>query len=181
MKLKLMIMVALGAVSICAQAQTEKGKKFINGSVGYSSTKNETREFSGLQNGKSKSYYILPSFGYFFRNNASIGAGLGYSKSKSDATFLDFSSSSISTYLQTSEQSSIDASLFLRYYIDVAEKFKFFGQISPSIGLGKGEQSISQSYFNGTQTINNLKGSLFALLSGVQMNNFGYYIITCTK
>lgn len=31
------------------------------------------------------------------------------------------------------------------------------------------------------QTINNLKGSLFALLSGVQMNNFGYYIITCTK
>lgn len=32
-----------------------------------------------------------------------------------------------------------------------------------------------------TQTINNLKGSLFALLSGVQMNNFGYYIMTCTK
>jgi MPBQ/MSBQ methyltransferase len=32
-----------------------------------------------------------------------------------------------------------------------------------------------------TQTINNLKGSLFALLSGAQMNNFGYYIITCTK
>lgn len=31
------------------------------------------------------------------------------------------------------------------------------------------------------QTIKNLKGSLFALLSGVQMNNFGYYIITCTK
>jgi MPBQ/MSBQ methyltransferase len=27
----------------------------------------------------------------------------------------------------------------------------------------------------------NLKGSLFALLSGVQMNNFGYYIISCTK
>jgi MPBQ/MSBQ methyltransferase len=32
-----------------------------------------------------------------------------------------------------------------------------------------------------TQSINNLKGSLFALLSGIQMNNFGYYIITCTK
>lgn len=31
------------------------------------------------------------------------------------------------------------------------------------------------------QSIKNLKGSLFALLSGVQMNNFGYYIITCTK
>jgi SAM-dependent methyltransferase len=31
------------------------------------------------------------------------------------------------------------------------------------------------------QTIKNLKGSLFALLSGVKMNNFGYYIITCTK
>lgn len=31
------------------------------------------------------------------------------------------------------------------------------------------------------QTIYNLKGSLFALLSGIQMNNFGYYIITCTK
>lgn len=31
------------------------------------------------------------------------------------------------------------------------------------------------------ETLKNLKGSLFALLSGVQMNNFGYYIITCTK
>jgi MPBQ/MSBQ methyltransferase len=31
------------------------------------------------------------------------------------------------------------------------------------------------------ESIRNLKGSLFALLSGVQMNNFGYYIITCGK
>lgn len=31
------------------------------------------------------------------------------------------------------------------------------------------------------QSINNLKGSLFALLSGAQMNNFGYYIITAEK
>ncbi|TRW25306.1 methyltransferase domain-containing protein [Flavobacterium zepuense] len=31
------------------------------------------------------------------------------------------------------------------------------------------------------QSMQNLKGSLFALLSGVQMNNFGYYIITCSK
>jgi MPBQ/MSBQ methyltransferase len=31
------------------------------------------------------------------------------------------------------------------------------------------------------QSLQNLKGSLFALLSGVQMNNFGYYVITCTK
>ena len=38
----------------------------------------------------------------------------------------------------------------------------------------KGEELKRQSH-------QNLKGSLFALLSGVQMNNFGYYIITCTK
>jgi MPBQ/MSBQ methyltransferase len=31
------------------------------------------------------------------------------------------------------------------------------------------------------ESLKNLKGSLFALLSGVQMNNFGYYIITCAK
>lgn len=31
------------------------------------------------------------------------------------------------------------------------------------------------------QSISNLKGSLFALLSGIQMNNFGYYILTCKK
>ncbi|AXG73021.1 methyltransferase domain-containing protein [Flavobacterium arcticum] len=33
----------------------------------------------------------------------------------------------------------------------------------------------------GKQSIQNLKGSFYALLSGIQMNNFGYYIITCTK
>ena len=31
------------------------------------------------------------------------------------------------------------------------------------------------------QSIKNLKGSLFALLSGLQLNNFGYYMITATK
>lgn len=31
------------------------------------------------------------------------------------------------------------------------------------------------------ESIKNLKGSLFALLSGVQMNNFGYYMVTCRK
>jgi len=31
------------------------------------------------------------------------------------------------------------------------------------------------------QSIENLRGSLFALLSGLQMNSFGYYMITATK
>lgn len=32
-----------------------------------------------------------------------------------------------------------------------------------------------------TQSIKNLKGSLYALLSGLHMKSFGYYIISCTK
>jgi hypothetical protein len=153
MKLKLMIMVALGAMSFYAKAQTEKGKKFINGSIGYATSKSQSIEISNMQNSKTKSYFILPSFGYFFGKNLAVGAGIGYSKNKSEAASFNFNSGNIYNFTQINEQSSINISPFVRYYIDVAEKFKFFGHLNTAIGFGK-----SISLFSGANIPDSSEG-----------------------
>lgn len=160
MKSKLLITGILCAIAFTANAQTEKGKNLINGSVGFSSTERSFGDnninSSGNYLEKTKIVSIMPRFGHFISNNLALGLGVGYAYSKSISDRNYSSASSIDLSHQVAKQSSINFSPFVRYYIDIAEKFKFFGQISPSIGFGKGEQSISQSFYNGTQTINNL-------------------------
>lgn len=160
MKSKLLLAAALCAMAFTANAQTEKGKNFINGSVGFSSTEKSFRDdnVNSLVNylDKTKAFNIMPRFGHFISNNLALGLGIGYVHGKSNTDRDEITStSSINRVYQTSKQSSINFSPFIRYYVDVAEKFKFFSQITTSIGFGKGEQSLSQSFFSGTQIFNN--------------------------
>ncbi|KGK31353.1 methyltransferase domain-containing protein [Cellulophaga sp. E6(2014)] len=47
--------------------------------------------------------------------------------------------------------------------------------------IGFALQSLFQNKHLKKESYHNLKGSFFALLSGLHMRSFGYYIITCTK
>lgn len=160
MKSKLLIMGVLCAVAFTANAQTEKGKNFINGSVGFSSSDKDFGTINGnsaLSNyaTKTKNFNIMPNFGHFVSNNLAIGLGIGYQNIKTTNISSDFTISSINYSSQISKQNSINFAPFIRYYINVVEKFKFFGQFNPSIGFGKGEYLNSQSYSSGSQIINN--------------------------
>ncbi|MFI2742227.1 outer membrane beta-barrel protein [Zhouia sp. PK063] len=69
------------AASIYAQEKNDlKGKWLISGAVGYTKSKNES-------GGKKTDFLIMPSAGYFIKNDVAIGISLGYEHHKSDNLF----------------------------------------------------------------------------------------------
>jgi hypothetical protein len=146
MKSKLLIMGILCAFAFTAKAQTEKGKNLINGSVGFNTSKSENSPSSfSATNQKSNSFTFAPSYGYFVANNLAIGLGFGYTQNKNTANSFDVSPSNIVYYKQTAKQHIYSVSPFVRKYIDVADKFKFFGQVNGGMGFGKVETKVEYS------------------------------------
>lgn len=144
MKSKLFIMAALCAIGFGASAQTEKGKSFINGSIGFTSTKADTKaDFASntTLTDKVQAFSIVPRFGYFVADNLSIGLGIGYTQSKRTYNQINASSGTIFYATQTAKQDIFSIEPNLRKYVDVAEKFKFFGQLNLAIGFGKAEST----------------------------------------
>lgn len=152
MKSKLLITCILCTVAFTVNAQTEKGKNFIHGSVGYLSTKNG---INSTNNGSLSNYgdtlntlNIMPRFGHFFSKNLAIGLGIGFANSKSAYGNTIINGSTVIYSLQNSKQHSFNVGPFIRYYIDIADKFKFFGQLNTAIGFGKTDQKNSYSVYN---------------------------------
>src|SRR5690606_34751778 len=73
MKKLLLTLTAAAAVTFAANAQTEKGKTILGGSVSYEHTKVKDADV------ESHSLGILPSVGFFVSDNFAIGTGIGYS------------------------------------------------------------------------------------------------------
>src|SRR5690606_973837 len=97
----------------------EKGKFIVGGNVSYSTTK------SDADNAKaSHDFSIVPNVGYFVSDNIAVGTGIGYLSSKA------------STANPIGKQEAFVVSPFGRYYTPVAEKFKFFGQLSVPMAFG---------------------------------------------
>jgi len=144
MKSKLLIMGVLCAIAFKANAQTEKGKSVINGAIGFSTNKSEnTSSNVSVIDQKSNSFTFAPSFGYFVANNLAIGLGVGYSQNKNTSNSFDANSSTLVYYKQIAKQQIFSVNPFLRKYVDIADKFKFFGQINLGIGFGKAENTVT--------------------------------------
>jgi hypothetical protein len=119
MKKLFLSLVLLGGVVFSSQAQTEKGKFILGGNVSYNTTKTDA---PGAE--ASHEFSIVPNIGYFVSDNIAIGTGIGYESQKA---------SSPSLYGKTE---SFVVSPFGRYYVPVADKFHFFGQLSVPMAFG---------------------------------------------
>lgn len=109
----------LGGVIFTSQAQTDKGQFIVGGNIHYSTSK------SDADNAKaSHSFSIVPNVGYFVDNNIAVGTGIGYQSAKS---------SNPGTY---GKSEAFVISPFGRYYVPIADKFQFFGQLSVPMAFG---------------------------------------------
>lgn len=134
MKKQLLFMAALCAIAFTSNAQTEQGKNLLSGSVGFSSNKTD---YNAVANSTDlKSFNIQPQFGHFFAKNLAVGLNVGYTKSKADYKYTTNQSS-------VDENNSFNAGPFVRYYVDIVEKFKLFGQFNAALAFGKTEQVFS--------------------------------------
>jgi hypothetical protein len=116
MKKLLLSVVAVAGLAFGANAQTEKGKVVLGGSVGFNTTKVEGAAKSNV------SFNVIPSVGYFVGNNVSVGLGIGY----------DYDKANSASRLNQAFVLAPNA----RYYVNLSEQFKFFGQLSVPMQFG---------------------------------------------
>ncbi|WP_354302778.1 outer membrane beta-barrel protein [Pedobacter sp. UYP1] len=129
---KLVTLAMLSAFALAANAQTEKGKTIVGGSIGYFNEKSN----DNAMDSKHSSLTLLPSIGYFVKDNLALGLGIGYSR-------LTSQSSEKTQYL-LSQKNTTDyfmVSPFVRHYINISDQFKFFSQLSVPMKWGNLESA----------------------------------------
>lgn len=138
---KLVTLAMLSAFALAANAQTEKGKIILGGSIGYSSSKYNSNNIDG----KQTSFDLVPSVGYFVKDNLALGLGIGYS----EVTFTSNDRSEFLLY-QKNKTDYFIVSPFIRHYVNISDQFKFFGQLSVPMQWGNEKNDVS----NGNPTAN---------------------------
>ncbi|WP_432714225.1 outer membrane beta-barrel protein [Pedobacter sp.] len=116
MKRLLLSIVALVAFTFSTQAQTEKGNVLLGGKVGFGSSKTDGANKADVN------YNLVPTVGYFVGDNFAVGTGVGYNYNKEVS--------------HKNLNKAFEVSPFGRYYVDVADQFKFFGQLSVPMAFG---------------------------------------------
>ncbi len=124
MKKLFLTLTAAVAVTFAANAQTEKGKTILGGSVSYDYSKVKDADTEGHSLG------ILPSVGFFVSDNFAIGTGIGYSYEENTAAASVFGGDKLNVF---------SVAPFARLYKGDGN-FKFFGQLSVPMGWGSAKE-----------------------------------------
>lgn len=124
---KLIIFGALAFASLFSAQESQKGKTFISGNLGYNSTSVDNSISS-----TNKTLSIAPQIGYYISNDVAIGLGIGYQESSYTAN-----GGVIGNY--KTKRSGFFISPFVRKYWSLGEKLNFFGQLSASYSSGNEE------------------------------------------
>ncbi|WP_242689223.1 outer membrane beta-barrel protein [Pedobacter sp. SYSU D00535] len=129
---KVLLTLAIAASGLVASAQTEKGNVLLGGTIDYTSTKSHA---DGAE--AANDLTILPVAGYFVGNNLAIGTGIGFSSQKAASG---------------AKTNAFVVSPFGRYYKNLNEQFKFFGQLAVPMIFGSAEDSDGDD-LGSTQTL----------------------------
>jgi outer membrane protein W len=98
----------------------------LGGNVQFSTQKNDGAPKSDIN------FNVVPSIGYFISNNFAVGTGVGYQFAKYYSnTVVDGTNVGSSTKV-----SAFVVSPFARYYKNITDQFKFYGQLSVPMSFG---------------------------------------------
>jgi outer membrane protein W len=127
MKRNILVILTLLAFST-AHSQTDKGQKFIGGQLNLQGNTSMIIDDLIVNNSQTFGLNVVPSFGYFVRDNFAVGATLIYGLSRS--TILretPFAGTPLPwTNKNESTTNGYGIGGFVRYYVDLSEKFKFY-------------------------------------------------------
>lgn len=145
MKKQLLTLVAVWAIAMTANAQTEKGNNLIGGSIGFNYRNQKPLNTTNSSiNETSRSFNISPNFGHFFAKNLAVGLQVGYSSGKTESQSIYFPGSGNLQFINSvSKSNTINIFPYLRYYVDIVDKFKFFGQANVGMAFGKTKNSTT--------------------------------------
>lgn len=134
-----LLLIAISVIALKSHAQTEAGKFMLGGNVIYNSSKNS-------DDISTATVSITPQAGYFIKKNLAIGTAIGYQMQRLQVNHGDVSNS------YTNKTTSFVVAPFARYYTNITEQFRFFGQLSVPMsfgnsktGDGEGNHYVKQS------------------------------------
>jgi hypothetical protein len=125
MKKLLLSLLAVSALAFTTQAQTEKGKIMVGGNVEFNSAKVDGADKSNT------TLSLVPSAGYFISDNFALGTGIGYQFAKA------YTASTPNSF----KTQAFVVNPFARYYTNITDQFKFFGQLSVPMSFGNTKAS----------------------------------------
>lgn len=141
MKKQLLSLAMLCAIAFASNAQTEKGNNLIGGSIWYSKDKRTPDNLTTLNSLNSTNYGITPRFGHFFSKNLAIGLSVGFNRNKNLNESIFYTGNNTLITNSENKSNNFNVGPFVRYYINIIDKFKFFGQANALVAFGK---SVSQ-------------------------------------
>ena len=149
--MKKRILVILTFLSISsAFAQTDKGQKFIGGQLNFNGNTTAFYHDFNIINYRKFSFNVIPSFGYFVKNNLAIGATIKVGYSKSSERLVDnINDDPLSIFNTDMNSISITKNYgigsFVRYYWDLSKRFKFYlqGGLNYTYGIQQGKSYTS--------------------------------------
>lgn len=144
MNKKLIIAAALCGLALGSRAQTEKGNFLLGGSFNFTSEKKD----EGYP--KTNSFGIGPHLGYFINDNFVIGLEASYYHSRTKS-FIDHDNKLPSpnrSYSTEYKGYGFSIAPFVRYYVNLSPKFKFFGTLSANAGktIGRSIDEYQNKY-----------------------------------
>lgn len=135
---KLLTIAMLCASALATHAQTEKGKFIVGGTIGYSSTKYDNEQ----NDNKQTNLDLLPSAGFFVSENLALGLGIGYSRNVNEIDYKADITIHLAYYMRKDISDYFTISPFIRHYVNISEKFKFFSQFSVPMKWGTKKYEI---------------------------------------
>ncbi len=137
MKTKLFLTATILALAFKVNAQTEKGQNAIGGVIFFSNNHSDVTNNSS----EYENYTISINYGYFVSKNLSLGINGGFERNKSESSYdanIAVGGNYILTKITaTSNFRSFNVGPYVRHYVDIVNKFKFYNQFSAEWGFGK--------------------------------------------
>jgi hypothetical protein len=166
MKSKILFIIALSVFAFKASAQTEKGQNVVGLIASYEkSSSNDMRTWT-----TKRDFSARASYGHFFLKNLVVGFTLGYSDGKSEIPnpdLIELIGATNYRYVQgmgltRTFNHHVSLGPYIRHYVNLSEKFKFYSELTASIGFGKqsndyyfmGVTPYSGGYRNYNATLN---------------------------
>jgi hypothetical protein len=143
MRKSLLTFIAIVTITNC-YSQTEKGKKIIGGQFNLSSYNYSDLDTLFKFDRNYLEFQIVPSFGYFIKDNFAIGVNLNFGFSNS----TEKNANSYNTLTETTAKAnsiSYGGGGFARYYKKIADKFFFYanGEVAYTYKVQKSDYSTS--------------------------------------
>ena len=155
---------------VTAQEETQefgfsRSDVFIEGNLGFSSSKNTSSDVTGdLNETKNNSFTFNPKAGYFLTDKFAIGVELSIGNSKTEAN-----SFGNPNFISETKGSLFGAGVFARYYfLELGKRFKTYTQLGVGYVSSKSEASQTGS----TQLTNDVETSDIGTRLGLGLQYF---------